>query len=394
MIIIHGTYRFGLKKIAVRNDFCNACRNEGVAEQWQSFDFVHIFWIPLIPLGMKRPWTCSFCGKDPRNETRMGPVVRSILLLGLLVMLCDLWIDRHPQNPPGPMAYGITAVLCGLGFWLLYGAFKRPTGLTNEQRRARVIPLSTDECLYCHLPLTQKPHPHCLPCGIRIEGKPRPRASATPPPMSDSAVRDREVPGAVATSPRSSSANSMPCEDRMAQWLAHPNEFGVAPLSVRHKRTYQGDVMGHGDVEVHLVEYAMPDGRQGRGFVNGSYTWSFLGDGVNAIDDDNLMLAYCGWLWLMPAMHEGGVVTRFDSSGEEARYLAQKQQQGLTDVCVTNRYKIGTSELFEFTGRYQGQPVRGAGDTSHDIGFVSTDPCFHLPSIYFLLGQQVIKSMR
>jgi hypothetical protein len=93
-------------------------------------------------------------------------------------------------------------------------------------------------------------------------------------------------------------------------------------------------------------------------------------------------------------MHTGDVVTRFDSAEEERLYLAQKQQQGLTDLSITNRYKIGTSELFEFTGRYQGQPAKGAGDTSHDIGFLSTDPCFNLPSIYFLLGQQVIKTMR
>lgn len=393
MIIIHGLYRFGRRKVAVRKDFCNSCRLEGTAEQWQSFNCVHIFWIPLIPLGTKRLWKCPNCGEDPRKENRMAPVLRFILLVGLSIILSALWMDRHPQNPPDQTTYGMTAVLAGIWLWLLYGAFKRSTP-EYEDRRNALFQLSTDDCLYCHAPLTQNPYPHCQPCGIRIEGKPRPRASATPPPIPASAARDHEVPSTVTMSPRSSSANSMSCEDQMAQWLSHPNEFGVAPLSVRHKRTYQGDVMGHGDVEVHLVEYAMPDGRQGRGFVNGSYTWSFLGDGVNAIDDDNLMLAYCGWLWLTPAMHEGAVVTRFDSAAEESRYLSQKQQQGLTDLSITNRYKIGTSELFEFTGRYQCKPVKGAGDMSHDVGFVSTDPCFNLPSIYFLVGRQVIKSMR
>ena len=115
-------------------------------------------------------------------------------------------------------------------------------------------------------------------------------------------------------------------EDQMAEWLAHPNEFGVRPKSVRHKRTYKGNLMGHGDVEIQLIEYVMPDGTQGRGFVNGPLTWSFLGEGVNVIDDDNLLLAYCGWSWLFPALQAGGVITNFASEGEEDRYIAQKQQ--------------------------------------------------------------------
>lgn len=80
----------------------------------------------------------------------------------------------------------------------------------------------------------------------------------------------------------------------MTEWLAHPSEFGVRPKTVRHKRTYQASLI-HGDAEIHLCEYVMPDGTCGRGFVNGSLTWSFLGEGVEAIDDDNLLPAYCGW---------------------------------------------------------------------------------------------------
>jgi len=182
-------------------------------------------------------------------------------------------------------------------------------------------------------------------------------------------------------------------EEEMAEWLAHPNEFGVRPKSVRHKRTYQASLI-HGDAEIHLCEYVMPDGTCGRGFVNGSLTWSFLGEGVEAIDDDNLLLAYCGWAWLFPAIQSGGVVTDFVSEGEEARYLAQKEAQGLTDVEITGRYLIGTSELFEFVGSYQGTAARGAGDTGDEVGFMAGDPCFNLPAIYFFLGRQVIKAMR
>jgi hypothetical protein len=187
--------------------------------------------------------------------------------------------------------------------------------------------------------------------------------------------------------------NRRKIEEAMAEWLAHPQEWGVRPSSVRFTRTYTGTLMGQGNVDIHLVEYVMPDGTKGRGFVNGPLTWSFVGDEINEIDDDTLLLAYCGWSWLFPAIQAGAVLTSFLSEGEEARYVAQKQEAGLADVVITNRYKIGTSELFEFTGTLQGKPVRGAGDTENEVGFMADDPRFNLPSIYFLLARQVIQSM-
>jgi hypothetical protein len=84
-------------------------------------------------------------------------------------------------------------------------------------------------------------------------------------------------------------------EEKMAEWLAHPSEFGVRPKNMRIKHTYKADLITYGKVEIHLVEYTMPDGTVGRGFDNGGLTWSFLGGGVNAIKDDELFVAYCGW---------------------------------------------------------------------------------------------------
>jgi hypothetical protein len=179
----------------------------------------------------------------------------------------------------------------------------------------------------------------------------------------------------------------------MAEWLAHPMEFGVRPSKVRHKRTYRGELIAYGKVEIDLVEYTMPDGTSGRGFVNGSLTWSFLGDEVNAISDDHLIVAYCGWAWLFPALQAGNVVTSFVSGGDEARFLAGKEREGFANVVIADRYKVGTSELFEFACTIGGKRVRGAGGTENEVSFAEGDPRFNLPSIYFLLGREAIKSM-
>jgi hypothetical protein len=182
-------------------------------------------------------------------------------------------------------------------------------------------------------------------------------------------------------------------EDQMAEWLAHPNEFGVSPKSVRHKRTFKAVLLGDGAAEIHLIEYIMPNGTTGRGFVNPPLTWSFLGD-MSGISDDELLMAYCGWAWLFPRIQAGSIPTNFVSEGEESRYIAKKESEGFRDVKITARYKIGTSELFEFEGKHGSQAAKGAGNTESDTALAAADPCYKLPSIYFLLGAQVIQSMK
>ncbi len=182
-------------------------------------------------------------------------------------------------------------------------------------------------------------------------------------------------------------------EKEMADWLAHPMEFGVPPKTVRFKRTYRGEVIVTGAVEIHLVEYEMPDGTKGRGFVNGPLTWSFLGEEVNAMSDDDLMVAYWGWAWLFPALSAGNAVEQFLSLTEEAAFTAKKLADGFDEIRLTSRYKIGTSELFEFKGTSQGKLFVGAGNTEAEVVIETTDPKSALPPIYFLLGREVIRSM-
>ena len=188
--------------------------------------------------------------------------------------------------------------------------------------------------------------------------------------------------------------NARAIEKEMAEWLAHPMEFGVQPKSVRLKRTYRGKVITQGAVKIHLVEYEMPDGTKGRGFVNGSYTWSFIGDEVNTIDDDQLMVAYCGWAWLFPASQGGNVVTEFESASEEKAFTEKKRADGFDEIQVRTRYKIETSELFEFEGTSGGKKFVGAGNTETEVVIEATDPRAALPPIYFLLGRETILSMR
>jgi hypothetical protein len=132
----------------------------------------------------------------------------------------------------------------------------------------------------------------------------------------------------------------------------------------------------------------MPDGTTGRGFVNGGLTWSFEGPEVNSIKDDDLFVAYCGWAWLFPPLAKGTVKTHFASSGEGAKYLARKREEGLTGIEVIERYKIGTTELTGFRAKRNGTLVQGAGDTESEIIFPASDQDSICPLSTFFSGSR------
>jgi len=176
----------------------------------------------------------------------------------------------------------------------------------------------------------------------------------------------------------------------MADWLAHPNEFGEAPKKVTFKRTYNVNFPGWGPQKVHLLEYEMPDGTRGRGFV-GPLTWSFLGEEINKVSDDRLLLAYAGWAWLTASLQRGLVQTEFAPGPARQALLARLQQAGLEDIETTDAYQIGSSEVYEFRARRGNTPVRGAGGGEGSIILDDDDPEYAtLPAVYFYLGAQII----
>jgi len=181
-------------------------------------------------------------------------------------------------------------------------------------------------------------------------------------------------------------------EDQMAEWLSHPSEFGVAPKFVRYRKTEKAKLVTYGKVRIHVVDYEMPNGKKGRGFVNDSLTWSFLGDDVNAISDDDHFTAYCGWAWLFPALQGDTVKTDFVSQRDEVAFSDSRRRSGIKDFRITGRYQIGTSELFEYDGSRGGVKVKGAGGTENLVEFPASDARHGLPAIYFLLGEEVILS--
>src|SRR5712671_2886084 len=97
MVIIHGQYHFGRRKVGARKDFCNACKRECLSELWRSFDCLHFFWIPLLPVGTHERWLCTLCNQNPRKiQTRKGFKIAGLVASGLMLVMFSF--DRETKE--------------------------------------------------------------------------------------------------------------------------------------------------------------------------------------------------------------------------------------------------------------------------------------------------------
>jgi hypothetical protein len=175
-------------------------------------------------------------------------------------------------------------------------------------------------------------------------------------------------------------------EAKMAEWLAHPLEFGKKPKRTKYLASVQTRIAGEQQpLTVHFVEYEMPDGTYGKGFVN-PVTWSFIGPlPYDRFTDVQLVTAYSGWLWLFSALNNRRAVTDFQPQTAGA-LVAELEREGITEVVIKDKYKVRTSEFFEFTGKQGGRLIKGAGSTGSKLVLAEDAPAAALPVVYTYLG--------
>jgi len=80
MIVIFGYRAFGSKPVAFRDDHCLTCAKTVVSLQLRSFYWLHLFWIPLVPIGFWKVWRCPSCGQPPHARTRSSPKLMRLLV--------------------------------------------------------------------------------------------------------------------------------------------------------------------------------------------------------------------------------------------------------------------------------------------------------------------------
>lgn len=166
MLVIHGTYHLFPKRVAFRNDFCLKCGAQRRAFQIRTFDILHVFWVPLLPIGFWKRWRCTSCGADPHAnvKTRRSYKIAGVAIL--LLMTLGFWFAPIEKGDEVLFwALRIGAPL--LAVWAIWNIRTTPVEPTLTQQLAAVAPAQDATCPLCGFALANTPTWHCPRCGLR-----------------------------------------------------------------------------------------------------------------------------------------------------------------------------------------------------------------------------------
>ena len=159
MLILHGSYRWFKKKTAFRHDYCRQCRAQTLSIQVQSWDFIHLFFVPLIPLGRWRRWHCIQCGNNPHQQVGTHLFFKVTGTLILLFFAIISWFAPDEQE------IWVMRALLIIGFGLaVWGCTRHRPEPSFKENLSRVTPYSGQECLICGDTLRNEVYATCTSC--------------------------------------------------------------------------------------------------------------------------------------------------------------------------------------------------------------------------------------
>lgn len=167
MFVIHGFYHWRPRRTAFRNDYCRTCEAERLSVLLRTFDVLHIYWIPVLPVGVWSRWHCTTCGFRPHAaiRSRRGFKVAGAVALGALALLA--WADPEVKPSEAIWVWGIRLGLAlaamAAGVW----TFRHPREPRFREVLAGVKPFAGWTCPLCAGPLQSVPDWHCTACGAR-----------------------------------------------------------------------------------------------------------------------------------------------------------------------------------------------------------------------------------
>ena len=168
MIVIHGTYHWRPRRIAFRNDYCRACKAQTVSVLIRTLDVLHIFWIPVLPLGFWSRWFCKRCGGRPHHNvaTRRGFKIAGAVILVLMIL--GAWMPMPPDADDIVEILWILRFGCPVALaFTLRSIFRHKPEQSFQERLAAVPPFEGWSCPVCGGQLYGAPAHVCLACGAQ-----------------------------------------------------------------------------------------------------------------------------------------------------------------------------------------------------------------------------------
>jgi hypothetical protein len=174
MLIIHGRYFWGRTLLAFRNDYCLTCRAPRLAFLHRTFDVLHVFWIPVLPLGVWKRWLCGTCGANPHRRVATWPFLKwvGVVLLGFFALVT--WAQDVARDIPDPLpryALRLGMIAATIGAAVLAARSRPPEDLAAKLQGIAANRDAT--CPRCGTTLTvAAPWYRCGTCGLERQALP------------------------------------------------------------------------------------------------------------------------------------------------------------------------------------------------------------------------------
>ena len=174
MIIFFGCYRWLAKTVGFRHDYCRNCDSQTLAIQVRKLYVGHIFWVPLLPLGLWRNWHCTQCDNPPHKVVESGFAVWVATAVVCALFGWAIWL---PDLEGESNFFWVLRFALPLGMVLsTWAAIRHFSKDPLKERLAQVEPFSGEDCLVCGEKLAYNPPSQCLSCGASHKPlKTRPR---------------------------------------------------------------------------------------------------------------------------------------------------------------------------------------------------------------------------
>lgn len=172
-MIIYGHYKFFPRRVACKNAWCTLCEGEALAVGTRRIVFLHLFFIPLLPIGTATTWTCSRCqgDVDARRPVRSSIAGCGILVGVFFVLFATVGVLGALFSPKErelrwaePLPFLLLGAAMVGGFWWL----RRRARRGYEASARQVVPLQGEACPLCGQRVLLLGKPRCEACDVDI----------------------------------------------------------------------------------------------------------------------------------------------------------------------------------------------------------------------------------
>jgi hypothetical protein len=133
--------------------------------QIKTLDVWHIYWIPLLPLGVYGRWRCLYCGEPPDVAGTARQSIKILAAIAAVILAIPFWLT--PVEPGTAVVVWSLRLACSIAaigaiWWIAAGS----DDVERRKRLAELPPNHTPDCPLCNVAMLPGDTWRCPKCKI------------------------------------------------------------------------------------------------------------------------------------------------------------------------------------------------------------------------------------